>query len=156
VNTLAPHVYHRYRALGPADRGLVREAALLLVVARVGIAVLPVPHLRKLLDGKWGRPRAPVERVGWAVTAAARRLPFRTTCLVDSLAADAMLRRRGYASEVRFGVRVPDGNELAAHAWVEHDGKVVFGSIPDLAEYAVLSDSASNARCMHRNAQVGR
>jgi hypothetical protein len=137
---------HRYRALSAADRWLVLEAATLLAVARLGIAGFPFSSVRRALDrGAWTfdprrhLPASPVARIGWAVTAAARRLPFRSTCLIESLAADAMLRRRGYASEIRFGVRPPTGGELAAHAWVEHDGAVVFGALDELTAYSVLS-----------------
>ena len=69
----------------------------------------------------------------------ARYLPFPTTCLTNSLVVDGMLRRRGYASEIRFGVRPPEGGALAAHAWVEHDGRVVFGETQDFGQYSVLS-----------------
>jgi transglutaminase superfamily protein len=145
----------RYRALTGSDRQLVTEAAMFLGAARLGIALLPFPVMRNLLDrftdkrGRSGfsrdrdenssRPRMPIERVSWAVTAVSRRVPFQTTCLVDSLAVDAMLRRRGYHSQIRFGVRMPDGARLAAHSWVEHDGKIVFGATGDSGDYSVLS-----------------
>jgi hypothetical protein len=138
---------HRYRALSAADRWLVVEAAMLLAVARLGIASVPFPVLRRALDRSGhifrrrphGESESSVARLAWAVAAVARRVPFRSTCLVESLAADAMLRRRGYASEIRFGVRAPSGGDLAAHAWVEHEGAVVFGAVHELAEYSVLS-----------------
>ena len=50
-----------------------------------------------------------------------------------------MLRRRGYASEIRFGVRPEGRGMLAAHAWVEHDGEIVFGAIHGQADYTALS-----------------
>jgi hypothetical protein len=137
---------HRYCALSAADRWLVLEAATLLAVARLGIAVLQFSNVRRALDrgARIFDPRRhpsgpPVARIGWAVTAAARRAPFRSTCLLESLAADAMLRRRGYASEIRFGVRTPNAGALAAHAWVEHAGAVVFGALDEQREYSVLS-----------------
>lgn len=80
-----------------------------------------------------------VARVAWAVTAVARRSPIHSTCLSESLVVDAMLRRRGYAADIRFGVRPPGGGRLTAHAWVEHDGVVVFGGRPEIGGYAVLS-----------------
>ena len=141
---------HRYRALSAADRWLVIEAAVLLAAVRLGIAGVRVSVLRPALNRslrvitprRVGKPVPPVSRLGWAVAAASRHLPFRSTCLVESLAADAMLRRRGYASEIRFGVRPPRGGALAGHAWVEHDGAVVFGALAELAEYSVLSTRA--------------
>lgn len=137
----------RYRALGAADRWLVAEAAVLLVVVRLAIAGVPFSILRRALDRAvrlFGRHAAgtsvsSVTRLAWAVAAVAPRLPFRSTCLVEALAIDAMLRRRGHASEIRIGVRPPSGGALAGHAWVEHDGIVVFGALQELADYAVLS-----------------
>ena len=135
---------HRYRALGVGDRRLVIEAAVLLSIVRLGIVSLQFSVLRSLLDRllrvdprrRSGTPSPSVERCAWAVAAVSRRLPFRSTCLVESLAVDAMMRRRGYATEIRFGVRPPKDGVLAGHAWVECDGAVVFGSLQD---YSALS-----------------
>lgn len=140
----------RYRALPADDRALVREAAIVLTLVRLGISTLRFSTLRDVLD-RWIRvfPRTggdstvhDMRRVPWSVAAVTRRLPFRSTCLVESLAVDAMLRRRGIASEIRFGVRPPGGGALSAHAWVEHDGAIVFGARTDIAEYSVLSAPA--------------
>lgn len=138
---------HRYRALDAPDRSLVVEAAMLLAVVRIGLTAVHFPVLRRALDRAVrtfsrhtaGTSASPVSRLTWAVAAVARRWPFRSTCLIESVAVDAMLRRRGYASEIRFGVRPPSGSALAGHAWVEHDGIVVFGALHELAEYSVLS-----------------
>lgn len=125
---------------------MVVEAAMLLLLVRAGLSLLPFTTLRRSLR-YYSDPARPasatsealVPRVAWAVMAAARRLPIRTTCLVESLAGDAMLRRRGLSSTLRFGVRTPDRGVLAAHAWVEHDGTVVFGALDELPDYSVLS-----------------
>ena len=146
----------RYCALNATDRQLIREAVIVLSAARLGVAVLPFPFVRSALDRRRrvafsqganensSRHRVPIERVSWAVAAVARRVPFHTSCLVDSLAVDAMLRRRGYASQIRFGVRSPRNGLLTAHSWVEHDGNVVFGATEDLGNYSALSAPGAN------------
>jgi len=137
--------WRRFRALNAADRSLVTEATALLIAARMGTALLSFPALRQALDFYVRRTAtkqtgsAHCARIAWAVSAVARRLPSTTTCLVESLAADAMMRRCGYASEIRFGVRTANGGPLTAHAWVEHQGAVVLGAVHDLGEYGVLS-----------------
>jgi hypothetical protein len=78
-------------------------------------------------------------RVAWSVTRASRHVPFQTTCLIESLAAASMLWRRGCACNVRFGVRRSARHSLAAHAWVECNGRVVYGVAADCSEYSVLS-----------------
>ena len=137
--------WRRFRSLDGRDRRMVVEAAVLLLLVRAGLSMFPFNTLRRGLR-YYAAPRCPaatnpealVPRVAWAVPAVARRLPMRTTCLVESLAGDAMLRRRGFSCDLRFGVRPPSGGALSAHAWVEHDGIVVFGARPDLADYSVL------------------
>jgi len=120
---------------------LAVEAATLLSVIRVGLCVLPFRTLRRTLEHAPSRTapssHVPVERIVRVIAGVARRLPGRTTCLVDALAADVMLRRYGHASVIRFGVRPPGTGPrpLDAHAWIEHAGTVVLGRVEDLPEY---------------------
>ena len=136
--------WRKFRALSAADRQLLAGAALLLLVCRIGLWLLPYARLRSALDGPSAPRRQPTRdfpaRVSWAIGALARRLPG-MTCLVQSLAAHAWLRRRGYRPELHIGVRRRDGAAavpLYAHAWVECDGRVVAGEVDDLAEYGRL------------------
>jgi hypothetical protein len=71
-----------------------------------------------------------VERIVWAVGAAGRLVP-RTTCLARALAAQALLARRGHASELRLGVAGGAGRVFEAHAWLERDGRVLIGGPVD-------------------------
>jgi hypothetical protein len=144
----------RFRALSARDWLLIGEAAVLLLFVSVGTSVLRFRTLRHLLH-RYGGSRGSstaglsferVGRIAWAVVAVARRLPTRTTCLMEALAAEAMLRRRGCACDLRFGVRAPGGGSgaLAAHAWIEHQGAVVLGQLENLSDYAVLSPRRSS------------
>jgi hypothetical protein len=140
--------FKAYRALSAGDRQLVREAAFFLCLSKLGIAILPFSVVRAVFEKSARSPQptrrrevAPLQRVCWIISAVARRFPIQTTCLIESFTVNAMLRRRGYCSEVRFGVRPPDAHTLAAHAWVEHDGTIVFGDIHNLDEYSVLAAS---------------
>lgn len=136
----------RYHALSGADRSCALEAAMVMIAVRLAFSALRFTVLRTALDRAvrafQKRPSRvtshDVGRVAWAVAAVTRRVPFRSTCLIESLTVDAMLRRRGMASEIRFGVLPPGGGALSAHAWVEHDGAVVFGARSDLTDYRVL------------------
>ena len=145
--------WRSFAALDDGRRRLAAEAALLLALIRIGLWILPFPALQHALDrcARWragGRslsapePRpGELDQVAWAVEAVARRLPGSTTCLAEALAAAAMLRSRAHAVEVRFGVERQNGRAraLAAHAWVECEGRVVVGAVGNLAAYAVLS-----------------
>ena len=144
-------LYRGFRSLAPPDRRLLIEAALLMAVVWTGLHVVRFARLRRLLDrcpsvrGREADPRA-VGRVRRAIAAVASRCP-RATCLVQALAADAMLRRRGIRCELRIGVRVsrPAPLPLEAHAWVEWDGTVAVGAIEDLPHFRALTSGRRSA-----------
>ncbi len=84
-----------------------------------------------------------VEEVIRAVRSGSR-FAVHSTCLVEALTAEAMLRRRGCQCALRIGMRVTEGgaSRLLAHAWIERDGTVLFGDTDDLAEYVPFPANA--------------
>ncbi len=65
-----------------------------------------------------------VGRLVWATEAAARHHLYPMRCLPKALCLRWLLGRHGMASELRIGVaRQEEG--LAAHAWVERQGRPV-------------------------------
>ncbi len=65
--------------------------------------------------------------VGWAVQAAAARTPWRSTCLVQSLAGYVILHRRGVPSLVCLGVAKDRAGGFSAHSWLRCGDDVVTG-----------------------------
>jgi hypothetical protein len=125
------------------DVALASEALVLLIAARLAVWLLPFSRAHRLLRA-WSRPRRAdpptAERLGWAVAAAARRLPspFRA-CLPQALAAEALLRRHGAPAELVIGVRQTGGaSAVQAHAWVLSGERVVVGWLDDLPSYVPL------------------
>ena len=116
------------------------EATLWLALARLALTFVPF----RLLAARFGTlmtsedmaaARAPAiaeeqrllaEEIGWAVTRAARYLPFRAVCLPQAIAAKAMASRRHIPSTMHFGV-MRSGEALAAHAWLDVGGIEVTG-----------------------------
>lgn len=129
--------WRRWRNLAPVDRGLRRRAFLLLVAARTGAPLLPLPALRlrlRSLAGSGPRGEVDAASIGRAVDSAALRLPG-TRCLARALAAEALLARHGLPAALHLGVaRVGDG-DLDAHAWVLSGREFVAGG-GDLSRYA--------------------
>ena len=139
-----------------ADRALLVEAIAQLARARFALRLVPFPAIAKRLGGfaapqqKTARPQ-PVEadahavvtarRVGWAVTRAARHIPFEAVCLPQALAAHAMLKRRGIASTIHFGATAGTAPSLSAHAWLDAVGVEVTGYpiASDFTEVACIS-----------------
>jgi hypothetical protein len=110
-----------------------------VAAVRIGVALCGFRRLRRALARLSQRRAAvplPPERIGWAVRAAAQRVPGADTCLVQALAAEALLARHGHVSQLRIGIaRIGAGIE--AHAWLERDGHPVFGQ-PSSIESALL------------------
>jgi Transglutaminase-like superfamily len=85
-------------------------------------------------DGAEGRAR-----IAFIIPRMALRLPWRADCLVQALAGQAMLLRRGIASTIAVGTaRHPDGR-FEAHAWLVCENDVILGG--DIARFAPLIDS---------------
>ena len=141
--------WSRFQALNPGDRLLVREAAVVLVLVWASLRVLNFSTLRRLLDRYASARRVSSggatparDRIGWAVMAVARRSPVPMTCLRQALAAEAMLKRHGFVSQLCLGVRRHrsiSSASLQSHAWVECEGAIVVGELDELADYAVLT-----------------
>ena len=78
-------------------------------------------------------------KIARMVSLAGRRSPWRTTCLRQALLLWLFLARRGIVTELRLGVEKSTEGDLAAHAWVEHDGQVLIGGEDVQQRYVVLS-----------------
>lgn len=112
--------------------GRCAEAGLLLTMATAGLRCLPFRTVARWLGKADDTARPDVLRppeedralmkaraVALAVDRAARRLPWRSTCLARAMAGRAMLARRGIVSAVRFGVAAGEGpSRIKAHAWL--------------------------------------
>src|SRR5260370_41243803 len=113
------------------QRRLMR-AALPVVRAKLAIRTLRLPAARaavaRLERLGWIVTPTPVDRIVWAVEAAGRAIPGMKNCLVQAVAAEAMLVRAGHPCEFRIGA-AKNGPRLIAHAWLESGGRVLIGEI---------------------------
>jgi hypothetical protein len=139
----------RLLSLPRRDKALLAETALLLGAVRAGLCVLPVRVLRRAMAIMAGAPdrsrqadHAVAERVSWAVSTAGRHLPACHSCLVQALAAEVLLGRRGCAARLRIGVARPEDGKLQAHAWVESRGRAVVSASTDLSRLTPLRGPA--------------
>jgi hypothetical protein len=129
--------------LSASDWLLVIHAVGWFAVVEFGLRVLKLKTLLAILQSdrradREGSNRAPAkpERVGYCVELASRLHPLRPTCLKKALVLFAMLARRGVKAQVIVGAAKTDG-KLDAHAWIEHEGRVVLGG-PATERYVPL------------------
>ena len=71
-----------------------------------------------------------VDRVAFAIPRMGARVPWKGTCLVQALAAQRWLARRGIASEIVLGARKAGDKGIDAHAWLKAGDRVVVGGDP--------------------------
>lgn len=104
------------------QRRYLREAALMLTLARLAVHFLPAARIFSWADrlprntNRFANGEA--RWVAWSVERTGNNPWMNALCLPRALAIHAMLRRRGIASRLCLGV-ARDGQELIAHAWVE-------------------------------------
>jgi Transglutaminase-like superfamily len=80
--------------------------------------------------------RALAARIGYVIPRISARLPWRSDCVIQAMAAQRWLTAHGLASEIQIGVECPEGGPFGAHAWLVCDGTVVTGG--DIARYDLL------------------
>ena len=104
---------------------------MMVMLARVMLSILPFQTVSRIAS-RSGRENAragriPVERIAWAISAVARRLPG-TSCLPTAVAGVLLFGRCGYRATLRIGVTKAATGAIAAHAWVDCEGHEVLGA----------------------------
>lgn len=79
--------------------------------------------------------------LAWAVKTASRRFP-KATCLTQALTLKVLLTQAAHPAVLRIGVARGVGCVFEAHAWVEADGNVLIGELPDLERFTPLPNVA--------------
>lgn len=120
----------------------IAEAVAWLLLARLALifvafsllarglgTYVPPSDARALQARMKGSPDAArhAEEIGWAVTRAARYVPFKAVCLPQAMAARVMLKRRGVGSVMHFGAAKGKDRPIDAHAWLDAAGVEVTG-----------------------------
>jgi Transglutaminase-like superfamily len=135
-----PRLLRKFAQLDQRKRLLLAEAVVGLLAARLALAFISFPRLTRrfgilvsasdprLLHVRPDPHQAVIAvDVRWAVTRAARYVPFMAVCLPQAIAAHRMLTRRGIATVMHFGVAKVDTKTLDTHAWLDAGGVEVTG-----------------------------
>jgi Transglutaminase-like superfamily len=127
------------------DRYLLIKTFLLLNFIRIAFLFLKFPLLQKVL-GKIGksyldksvRPSISIDKIVWAVEVSTQLSPGGAKCLARALTLHTLMQQQGYDPILQIGVIKNPLESLQAHAWVEYQGEVVIGNLPNLEQYGVL------------------
>jgi len=128
----------RFLRLPRAERALLLQASISILSVRLALRFLCVERLQALACRWAGRATTPAvsDRIVWAVEAAARKIPA-STCLSKALAAQALLARHGYISQLMIGVAKEEASRLEAHAWLACQDRILIGG-PETGRYTPL------------------
>ena len=137
-----------WRRLSPARRAVARAAAVELLRAWAFVRFRPfaayAPRLGTATSGdpewEWEGDARPLVEVRWAVKRWNRAAGGRFTCLMQAMAAQELLSRRGVPSSVVLGVKPGvRGSDPTAHAWLRVGPWVVLGGEERDGHLAVAS-----------------
>jgi hypothetical protein len=131
------HALRRFLSRSREDRKLLLEALGALAVARVFALFLPFRRIARMIgdlgvEGPEKEPPAQEEiagRIGWAVAAMARYVPWDGRCLTQAIAGWRMLARRGIFGTVYLGVAgaPASADKMVFHAWLRCGSRFVTG-----------------------------
>jgi hypothetical protein len=147
-------VLSKYIALESSQRSFLNKACFQLAGMRIALSVCPFKKLVIDLQVQSTEPDlhfwkahqlSQARLISWAISAAAAHLPWNSSCLVQALAAQRMLQRRGIPGVLHLGAALGSAEtarvRLAAHAWVKSGGEFIIGeqgsmSCKSMAAYA--------------------
>jgi len=138
----------RFLALSPADRWLLLQAIGALPMMALAVRTLGPGRCYRFLvrmtpvTDASARCGAGVSlralHTGRLVGIAARRGLVRSSCLVRSMTVWWFLRRQKIPCQLHIGVRKQQ-DRLEAHAWIEHEGRVIDDDADVSRRYAPFS-----------------
>lgn len=125
----------RFLCLPSLDRGLLLKAWIWLAVIRTGLYIFPFQTLRNWIVGRTPEVSTRscndksfyIRHVIRAVRVASRYVPGAPTCLVQALATQRLMIRRGISTHLFIGLTRSNAGVLEGHAWVQSEGQIVMG-----------------------------
>lgn len=136
---------NRFARLPLAEKILFFEAFFFVVLIRTALWLIPFKvfqnGFRKFLTAK-----AETAEPDWtqlikivrSVKTASRFVPS-ASCLTQALSALLIFHLKGQQAELKIGVAKDAESNFEAHAWLEKDGKILIGKIPEHGRFMVLN-----------------
>jgi hypothetical protein len=131
----------KFFRLDDSDRHLLINTLILLGFVNLGLWLLPFSTLRQILE-RIGQPnfkasQPSVHKIIWAVNVSTNFIPG-AKCLARALTCQVLMNQRGDSPQLCIGVAKDETGKLKAHAWLEHQGKIVIGYLSNLSTYTKL------------------
>lgn len=112
----------KFTDISGKEKCLFTEALILEIWVGLLLIVIPFRWIPRLFGGTQSSVSSPqaavIALIRDAIGRAARVHPFKNKCLISSLAARCMLRRRNIESHLSLGVAKNNAGRTIAHAWI--------------------------------------
>ncbi len=117
----------------------------MLAMLRLSLALLPYRKVRRVMEASGDRyPLRTMHLIAyetemvWAIERVGRYLVGKKPCLPQALALQWFLRRKGIVTHLHIGVKKDGEQRIAAHAWLEKNGRVLIGGTGSPTNYERL------------------
>ena len=139
----------KFLRLKRTEKALVLRSFFLVFLIRLLLWLVPARLLKRFFTSPSATPGensvddwSEITKIVRSVRSVSRFVP-RATCLTQALAASLLIRRSGQRSELKIGVAKDERSQFIAHAWLEKDGRIILGELPDQGRFVALTaDSA--------------
>ncbi|KEO88637.1 hypothetical protein EH31_16915 [Erythrobacter longus] len=121
-----------------AVRGFWELVRARLIFERLEAKAIPARNKKAKAAAAIEQPISPARlaRISYVIPRLSDRLPWRSDCVIQAIAAQNWLSSLGAASEIQIGVENPKDGEFGAHAWLLYRESVITGG--DIAQYHVI------------------
>lgn len=140
----------KFLRLARTEKVLLCKSLALVSVIRLSLWLLPARYLPGLLDHlfKYQKDKTvpdwhKIMEIANSVRRVSRIVPG-ATCLTQAIAASFLIRSSGEWSELKIGVAKGENSTLVAHAWLEKNGRIILGELPDQGRFVELRPTSVN------------
>ena len=131
-----------FKPLKFGGKKLLLQAFILMLLVRLGLLLLTFNQLQNLIRQTkslkflaYDKPNVTIKAIVIAVQRSGRFGPGNTKCLARALTTGILMSIYGFSYKINIGVAKSENNQLKAHAWVESQGAIIVGNLPDLTRY---------------------
>ena len=136
----------KFLNLNRYQQRLLVQTYVILTLVRLGLFLLPFQTLKNLLIevSQSQKPEhCPIttKDIARAVSRSNRLSPGTVKCLANALTTNTLMNWYCFPCKLCIGVAKGRDNSLEAHAWVEAEGKIIMGYLPDLARFKTMAST---------------
>ncbi len=146
----------KFLAVPRTDQLMLLKAVVVLGAVRLTLRFAKFPVADRLFRISRRHSSTAValapEALAWSVATAGRIVPAGGHCLSQAMALQILMARQGMHATIRYGVQQIPGVPLAAHAWLEYQGRLLIGAnnLDRFVELAAPGVSSAQESPTHR------